>query len=204
MPSPTRVHDGPIHLIVDSTGLKISGAGEWHAHRHKSSKARRQWRKLHVGVDDDGFIVAATLTKSSEDDPATVPELVEQVDSPIRRFTADGAYDTRSVYELLGEVGTADIKIVIPPRRGAVPSDGAEGTWAQRNATLETSRHVGRRGWQRESRYRRQGAVENLFFRYKPKLGNSLLARGYESQKREARIGCNVLNRMAELGKPES
>ena len=204
VPSPTRAHAGALHLIVDSTGLKISGAGEWHAHRHKSSKARRQWRKLHVGVDDDGFIVAAKLTKSSEDDPSTVPCLLEQVDSPIRRFTADGAYDTRSVYELLGEVGTADIKIVIPPRRGAVPSDGAEGTWAQRNATLETIRKVGRQGWQRESRYRRQGAVENLFFRYKRTLGNSLLARGYESQKREARIGCNILNRMAELGKPES
>ena len=67
-------------------------------------------------MDDDGFIVAAKLTKSSEDDPSTVPCLLEQVDSPIRRFTADGAYDTRSVYELLGEVGTADIKIVIPPR----------------------------------------------------------------------------------------
>ena len=154
--------------------------------------------------NDDGFIVAATLTKSSEDDPSTVPELVEQVDSPIRRFTADGAYDTRSVYELLGEVGTADIKIVVPPRRGAVPSEAAEGTWAQRNATLETIRKVGRQGWQRESRYRRQGSVENLFFRYKRTLGNSLRARRYESQKREAMIACNVLNRMAELGKPES
>jgi hypothetical protein len=116
VPAPTKVHNCPIHLIVDSTGLKISGAGEWHAHRHKTSKARRQWRKLHVGVDDDGFIVAAKLTKSSEDDPSTVPNLLEQVDSPIKRFTADGAYDTRSVYELLGEVGAADIKIVIPPR----------------------------------------------------------------------------------------
>ena len=128
-------------------------------------------------MDDDGFIVAAKLTKSGEDDPSTVPCLLEQVDSTIRRFTADGAYDTRSVYELLGEVGTANIKILIPPRRGAVPSDGAEGTWAQRNATLETIRKVGRQGWQRESRYRRQGAVENLFFRYKRTLGNSLRAR---------------------------
>ncbi len=73
VPAASRVLDGPIHLIVDSTGLKVSGAGEGHAHRHKSSKARRQWRKLHVGVDDDGFIVAAKLTKSSEDDPSTVP-----------------------------------------------------------------------------------------------------------------------------------
>ena len=111
------------------------------------------------------------------------------------------------MYELLGEVGTADIKIVIPPRRRAVPSDGAEGTWAQANATLETIRNIGRQGWQRESRYRRQGgqgAVENLFFRYKRTLGNSLRAHGYESQKREAKIGCNVLNRMAALGEPES
>ncbi|MEE9264492.1 MAG: hypothetical protein V3V11_08555 [Vicinamibacteria bacterium] len=104
----------------------------------------------------------------------------------------------------LGEVGTADIKIVIPPRRGAVPLDGAEGTWAQRNATLETIRNVGRQGWQRESRYRPQGSVENLFFRYKRTLGNSLRARRYESQKREAMIACNVLNRMVELGKSES
>ncbi len=169
--------------------MPVSG----HAHRHKSSKARRQWRKLHVGVDEDGFIVAATLTTSSEDDPSTVPELVEQVHSPIRRFTADGADDTRSVYELLGEVGTADIKSGDPTlERGAVPSNGAEGTWAQRNATLETIRNVGRQGWQRESQYRRQGAVENLFFRYKRTLGNSLRARGYESQKRGTRIGCNV------------
>ncbi len=103
--------------------------------------------------------------------------LPEQIDSPIRRFTADGAYDTRSVYELLGEVAAADIKIVIAARRGAVPLDGAEGTWVQRNATLETVRNVGRQGWQRESRYRRQGPVENLFFRYKRTLGNSLRAR---------------------------
>ncbi len=85
-----------------------------------------------------------------------------------------------------------------------MPSDGAEGTWAQRNATLETIRKIGRQGWQRDSRYRRQSSVENLFFRYKRTLGNSLRARGYESQKREARIGCTVLNRMAELGRPES
>ncbi len=151
VPSPCRVLDGPIHLIVDSTGLKISGAGEWHAHRHKSSKVRRVWRKLQVGVDDDGFIVAATLRKSSEDDPCMVPKLLEQVDSPIKRFTADGAYDTRPVYEILGEVGTADIEIVIPPRRRAVPLDGAEGTWAQRNATLEKGVRVSTTGRRRES-----------------------------------------------------
>jgi len=85
-----------------------------------------------------------------------------------------------------------------------VASGGAEGAWAQRNATLETIQKVGRQGWQRESRYRLKGGVENLFFRYKGTLGDSLRACDYESQKREAMIGCNVMKRMAELGKPES
>ena len=86
-----------------------------------------------------------------------------------------------------------------------MPLDGAEGTWAQRNATPEMMiRNAGPQGWQRELGYRRQGSIEKLFFRYKRTLGNSLLSRGHESQKREARIGCNVLNRMTELGKPES
>ena len=64
----TRAHDGPIDLIVDSTGLKILGRGEWNAHKHKTSKKRRDWRKLHIGVDAEGFMVAAELTASSRDE----------------------------------------------------------------------------------------------------------------------------------------
>ena len=72
----TRAHDGPIDLIVDSTGLKLLGRGEWNAHKHKTSKKRRDWRKLHIGVDAEGFIVAAELPASSRDDASTLPDLL--------------------------------------------------------------------------------------------------------------------------------
>ena len=89
VPPLTRSHDGPIHLIVDATGLKILGSGEWSAHKYKASKKRRGWRKLHIGVDVEGFIVAAELTASSRDDASALPDLLDQVEVPIRRFTAE-------------------------------------------------------------------------------------------------------------------
>ena len=116
VPPLTRSHDGPIDLIVDSTGLKILGCGEWNAHKHKASKKRRDWRKLHIGVDAEGFIVAAELTASSRDDASTLPALLDTIEVPIRRFTADGAYDHRSVYDQFSAAGTENVVIVIPPR----------------------------------------------------------------------------------------
>ena len=195
----TRAHDGPIHLIVDSTGLKILGSGEWNSHKYKASRKRRDWRKLHIGVDDEGFIVAAELTVSSGDDASTVPALLDQIEVPIRRFTADGAYDHRSIYERVGAAGTEDVAIVIPPRRSAVSAGPTEGPWAQRRAALERIRAVGRRQWQKESGYRQQSRVENGFFRYKSVLGGGLQARNSNAQKREAMIGCHTLNQMAEV-----
>ena len=144
MPSLTRAHDGPIHLIVDSTGLKILGSGEWNAHKYKVSKKRRGWRKLHIGVDEEGFIVAAELTASSADDASTLPDLLDQIEVPIRRFTADGAYDHRSIYDRVGAAGTKNVVIVIPPRRCAVSAGPTDGPWAQREAALERIHKVGR------------------------------------------------------------
>ena len=126
----TRAHDGPIDLIVDSTGLKILGRGEWNAHKHKTSKKRRDWRKLHIGVDAEGFIVAAELTASSRDDASTLPDLLAPLEVPIRRFTADGAYDHRSVYDRASAAGTENVVIVWSPlvalrcRRGPPTAPG--------------------------------------------------------------------------------
>ena len=128
VPPLTRAHDRPIDLIVDSTGLKILGRGEWNAHKHKASKKRRDWRKLHIGVDAKGFIVAAELTASSRDDASTLPDLLAPLEVPIRRFTADGAYDHKSVYGRASAAGTENVVIVIPPRRSALlagPTDGS-------------------------------------------------------------------------------
>ena len=180
------------------------GSGEWNAHKYKASKKRRDWRKLHIGVDDEGFIVAAELTTNGGDDASTVPDLLDQIEDPIWRFTADGAYDHRSIYERVGAAGTADVVIVIPPRRSAVSAGPTDGPWAQRESALQRIRKVGRREWQKESGYCQQARVENGFFRYKSVLGGSLKARNSKAQSREATIGCHILNRMAELGKPNS
>ena len=204
LPPLTRAHDGPIDLIVDSTGLKILGSGEWNAHKYKATKRRRDWRKLHIGVDDEGFIVAAELTTSSDDDASTVPDLLDQIEAPIWRFTADGAYDHRAIYERVGAAGTEDVVIVIPPRRSAVFAGRTDGPWGPREAALENVRQVGRRAWQKESGYRQQARVENGFFRYKSVLGGSLQARNSNAQGREATIGCHILNRMADLSRPKS
>jgi hypothetical protein len=204
VPSLTRVLDGPICLIVDSTGLKILGSGEWNAHKYKTSRKRRGWRKLHIGVDEEGFIVAARLTESSKDDASTLPDLLDQIETPIRRFTADGAYDRRSIYDQVGAAGTEDVAIVIPPRRSAVFPRSVGGPWGQREAAVQRIRKVGRREWLNESGYRQQARVENGFFRHKSVLGNGLKARSSIAQTREAMIGCRILNRMFELGRPES
>ena len=205
VPPLTRVHDGPIHLIVDSTGLKILGCGEWNAHQYnKASKKRRDWRKLHIGVDDEGFIVAAELTASSGDDASALPDLLDQIEAPVRRFTADGAYDHRSIYDQVGAAGTENVVIVISPRRCAASAGPTDGPWAQREAALQRIRKVGRREWQKESGYRQQARVENGFFRYKSVFGGSLKARNSKAQSREAMIGCHILNWMAELGRPKS
>ncbi len=148
--------------------------------------------------------MTAELTVSGEDDASTLPALLDAIEAPIRRFTADGAYDHRSVYERVGAAGTQDVVIVIPPRRSAVSAGPTDGPWAQRGATLERIREVGRRDWQKESGYRQQARVENVFFRYKSVLGGGLKARNAHAQMREAMIGCHVLNRMADLGRPKS
>lgn len=203
VPPLTRAPGGPIHLVVDSTGLKILGSGEWNAHKYRASRRRRDWRKLHIGVDD-GLIVAAELTASSEADASTLPDLLAQIEAPVRCFTADGAHDHRSVYNRVGEARTEDVIIVIPPRRSAVSSEPTDGPWAQRDSALQRIREVGRQEWHKESGYRQQARVENGFFRYKSLLGGGLKERNSSAQTREAMIGCHILNRMTELGRPES
>ena len=195
VPALSRADDGPIHLIVDSTGLKIYGAGEWCARKHRKAHERGGWRKLHI---------AETLTQNTVDDPDMLPALLGQVDAPLRRFTGDGAYDTRSVYTAVGEAGGTGVQVVVPPRRPATASPKATGPWEQRNQHLERIAEIGRRAWQKETGYRQQARVEGTFLRYKRILGGSLRAKAFEAQTREARVGCTVLNKMLALGKAQS
>ncbi len=199
-----KAHTGPIHLVIDSTGMKMVGDGEWHAHKHKTSNKRRSWRKLHLGVDRDGFIVASELTDSSVDDASVGVAMINEMEVAIARFAADGAYDTRAIYEALAASGEAGVTIVVPPKRTAASDPQAEGPWCQRNAAIERIAEVGRRQWRKESGAHQQARAENAMFRYKRIVGEGLRARKFEAQKREAAIAVNLLNRMTDLGTPES
>ena len=188
------------HLIVDSTGLSIVGEGEWAAAKH-GRKGKRGWRKLHLGVDRMGIIVAQVLTDGNADDAATVPALLDQLDGGLTGFVADAAYDSRLVYDAATVRGAA---VVVPPRTDATIGGANVTPCSARDRTVARIREVGRRRWKKESGYHRQGTVENIFFRYKSILRDRLRARHPAAQRTEALIACNVLNRMFELGRPAS
>src|SRR5918995_525568 len=114
----------PMHLLVDSTGLKLCGAGEWLIEKH-GTRTRRSWRKLHLGVDaDTGQIVAATLTTNDVDDGAQTDPLLDQVTGPVASVTGDGAYDQDGVYASVAE-RHPEAAVIVPPRSSAVRSAGA-------------------------------------------------------------------------------
>jgi hypothetical protein len=204
VPDFVRRQDGPVHLAIDSTGLKIMGDGEWHAHKHKTSNKKRSWRKLHLSVDGEGFIVASELTDSGVDDASVGVAMIERVEAAIERFTADGAYDTRAIYEALGGRDGPGPTIVIPPRKTAAPSTPAEDILRQRDAAIARIAEVGRRQWRKEAGAHQQARAENGMYRYKRTIGDALRARKPEAQKREVLIAVNVINKMTALGMPES
>ena len=146
----------PVHLSVDSTGLKLCGAGEWLVEKHGTSR-RRSWRKLHIGVDaDTGRIVAAALTTNDVDDGSQVGPLLDQIDDPIASLTGDGAYDQDGVY---GEVATRhpDAAVIVPPRSSGVPSETAENAPTPRDRHLQAIAEHGRMGC-RTARHENNGA----------------------------------------------
>jgi IS5 family transposase len=185
-----------IHLMVDSSGLSIVGEGEWAAVKH-GGNGKRAWKKLHLGVDRSGVIVAEFLTDGNADDSNTALDLLGTIEDDIASFTADSAYDTIAIYDAATARGA---KVVVPPRISATRSTRS----GARDRTVRRVRKVGRRQWKKESGYHRQARVENTFFRYKSIIGDRLRARHPKSQKAEAVIACNILNQMLEIGRPES
>ena len=188
----------PIHLLIDSTGLKIYDEGEW-PDQKCGIRSPRRWRKLHLGVDADTHeIVAVELT---QDDVGDVPEIVgllDQVVTPVASVIADGAYDGETVYDAVMD-RHPEADIVIPPRATAVPSTSGA---TQRNQHIATIEKHGPIGWQPRSGYNRRSLVETAMYRYKTIIGRRLLARTLSNQQVEAKVGCNVLNRMTSFGMP--
>jgi hypothetical protein len=192
--------DRPIHLIVDSTGLSIVGEGEWAAAKY-GGRGRRGWKKLHLGVDRTGMIVAQALTHGSADDAQAALDLIDGVEDGIASLTADAAYDTIAIYDASSVRGAA---VIVPPSKSATRSRQRRFLTSARDRTIMRVKEIGRHQWKKESGYHHQARVENTFFRYKSILGDRLRARHPKSQKAEAIIACNVLNRMTAIGMPES
>ena len=190
---------GPIHLIVDSTGLSIVGEGEWAAVNH-GGRGHRGWKTLHLAVDRVGVIVAHALTEPTVDAAITGISLVDEVDGHLTRVTADPAYDTLAFY---GAAGARGARVVVPPTKTASLSRRGARSGA-RDRTIRRVKALGRRRWKKASGSHQHARVENAFFRYKSIVGDCLRARSSSGQRREAVLACNVLNRMTELGRPVS
>jgi hypothetical protein len=190
----------PLHLLVDSTGLKIYGEGEWLDQKH-GIRSRRRWRKLHLGVDADTHeIVAVELTPDDVGDVSVMPDLLDQIDVQVASMTADGAYDGQAVYDAVTE-RHPKAAVIVPPRITAV---SVATTATQRDKHFATIAEHGRMSWQRSSGYNSRSLVETTMFRYKTVIGRRLHARTLPNQRTEAKVGCNVLNRMTGLGMPVS
>jgi transposase len=198
---PMRIdRDEPLHLLIDSTGLKIYGESEWLDEKH-GLRSRRRWRKLHLGIDADKHeIVASELTPDDVGDVSEVRELLDQIDAEIASVTADGAYDGETVYDAVAE-RDPEAAVIIPPRCTAVLG---ETKITQRDRHLATIAKHGRMNWQRSSGYNRRSLAETGVYRYKTIIGRRLHARTLPNQRTEAKIGCNALNQMTKLGMPIS
>ena len=191
----------PVHLLVDSTGLRLCGPGEWLEEKH-GTRRRRAWRVLHLATDaDTGRIVASALTDRDVDDGSRVGPLLDRVDGPVASFTGDGAYDRDDVY---AEVAARhpEAAVVVPPRANAVPSDTAETAPTRRDRHLHLIAERGRLGWQKASGYSWRALVEADISRWKRVIGDGLRSRTDGRQATEVAIAAEVLNRMLEFGRP--
>lgn len=199
-----------IHLVVDSSGLKIYGECEWKVRKHGWGK-RRTWRKIHLGVDEkSGEITAQVLTDNKIEDAAVLVDLVvdtfnEGVD--INKVGTDGAYDQYDCWDMLV---AAEIEPVIPPRENAVFQLNEDGVLTNhpRNRALEIidegGQEANRKVWKLQSGYHRRSKSENAFFRWKTILGEKMYARVFENQRTEAAVKAAVLNKFIQTAAPKS
>jgi IS5 family transposase len=200
---PRRQKSEPLHMVVDSTGIKVYGEGEWKVRQHGYSK-RRTWRKLHLGVDEATHeFVAVVVSTNDFKDSQLLPDLLEQVADELSQVSADGAYDSRNCYDAIRE---REARAAIPPqKRAKIWQHG--NTKAERHIrdeNLRAIRQKGRREWKRESNYHRRSLAETAVFRVKMIFGERVSARSFDGQAAQLLVRCAALNRMTHLGMPDS
>ena len=189
-----------LHLLVDSTGIKFLGEGEWKCKKH-GAEYRRQWRKLHIGIDADTLqIRAICVTSNNVSDASMLCDLLEQLppDEALKSLTGDGAYDTQPAYEAVIRRGAIPI---IPARKNARVRRGT--VFEHRNAAIAVCRRLGRSIWKRWIGYHRRSLVETKMNCIK-RLGECVMSRTFERQVNELHIRAAILNRFTELGRPQT
>jgi len=197
---PYRGSEGPLHLLVDSTGIKVEGEGEWNARKHGGSK-RRVWRKVHLGIDEKTLeIRAVEFTSSNIGDAPMLPELLDQIppEQEIGSVTADGAYDTRKCHDAIANQGA---NAVVPPRKNAKPWKPDTAGAIARNEALRASKYLGRALWRKWSGYHRRSRAETKMHCMKL-LGQRLMARDPDRQVAELQLRVAVMNGFTALGIP--
>jgi hypothetical protein len=193
---------GPIEVVVDSTGLKVFGEGEWKMRTHGKSK-RRTWRKLHLAINPaTQEIEAEVLTENSGHDADQVPDLLDQIPQPITTFYGDGAYDKWKVYHELAE---QDIQPIIPPQHNAKIKQHGNSAHPPlpRDEAIRGIRLLGRKVWKQQIGYHRRSLAETAVHRIKTIFGGVLKNRLLPNQRTEARLRCRILNRFTQLGLPK-
>ena len=193
----------PIYIVLDSTGLKVYGEGEWKVRKHGADK-RRTWRKLHLAVDEaTNELHAVELTTNAISDADMVKPLVADITCPTARLSGDGAYDQVKVYNALE---MRQIEPVIPPRSNAViwTDEAGNALLHARNEALTKIGCVGLAEWKRQVGYHRRSKAETAMFRWKTSFGERLSTRVLANQQGEARVKAACLNRFTSLGMPRA
>lgn len=193
----------PIYIVLDSTGLKVYGEGEWKVKKHGADK-RRTWRKLHLAIDEaTNEVHAVELTTNAISDADMAGPLVTNITCPVARLSGDGAYDQVKVYD---ELAVRRIEPVIPPRSNAViwTDETGNDLIHARNEALMQIDCVGLAEWKRQIGYHRRSKAETGMFRWKTIFGDRLSSRLLANQQSETRTKANCLNRLTRLGMPKT
>lgn len=192
-----------VHVLLDSSGAKVFGEGEWKVRKHGWSK-RRTWAKIHLGIDRDGEIRALEVTSNAVHDASVIDRVLDQEKARITDFFGDGAYDTFGVYQTLLDRGVSGFHI--PPQRNArikVHGNCLAPPYP-RDKNLREIRRSSRKEWKIASGYHARSKAETAFFRYKTTFGERMHFRRVRRQKAEVIVKCNILNTFHRLGMPES
>ncbi len=189
----------PMHLVIDSTGLKLYGEGEWKIRTHGKEK-RRTWMKLHLAVNESTHdIEACVLTGNGVHDNQVLPDLLNQIPSAIAQVTGDGSYDTHSAYEAAIARGANPC---FPPRKNASRQKAVDEAWRRRNHAISQVHYRGLAYWKKKNNYHRRSLAETAMFRFKQLMGERIQARSPKCQAREIGIKCLIINKMNALGMP--